>query len=235
MNDPHARTASSGTVPHSEGRGSTSPPDADPGDPGADTRRALLRAGREFFATEGFDGASVRAITGAAGANLGAITYHFGSKRGLYEAVLTTEVGAVAEAVEGAVRSGGTALDRIERIVASYFRVLAEHPHLPRLMLQELAAGRHPPEPVAATFRRIAGAIGRLQTEGQADGSVRPGDPVLTALSVVAQPIYLNLVAPFVGAVLGVDIGDPEHRETMIRHASAFVRAGLAPSTEPST
>ena len=53
-----------------------------------DTPAALIHAARPIFATHGFDGASVRAITTAAGANLGAITYHFGSKRDLYLACL---------------------------------------------------------------------------------------------------------------------------------------------------
>ena len=52
------------------------------------TRRALVEAAAEAFAEHGFEAASVRAITAAAGVNQGAITYHFGGKDGLYRAVL---------------------------------------------------------------------------------------------------------------------------------------------------
>ena len=54
------------------------------------TASNLIAAGRRLFARHGYDGSSVRAITEDAGANLGAITYHFGSKRGLYDAVVAT-------------------------------------------------------------------------------------------------------------------------------------------------
>ena len=52
------------------------------------TRRALVAAAAEVFAEHGFEAASVRTITAAAGVNQGAITYHFGGKDGLYRAVL---------------------------------------------------------------------------------------------------------------------------------------------------
>jgi AcrR family transcriptional regulator len=52
------------------------------------TAAALLEAGRVLFAERGYEGASVRAITAHACANLGAITYHFGSKRDLYDRVV---------------------------------------------------------------------------------------------------------------------------------------------------
>ncbi len=52
------------------------------------TRRALLAAGIEAFAEHGYEAASVRDITAKAEINLGAITYHFGGKDGLYRAVL---------------------------------------------------------------------------------------------------------------------------------------------------
>lgn len=48
------------------------------------TRERLLDVAEVLFGEQGFDGASVRAITAAARTNLGAITYHFGSKEELY-------------------------------------------------------------------------------------------------------------------------------------------------------
>jgi len=44
------------------------------------TREALLDAAEELFVKQGVAGASVRDIITAAGANLGAVNYHFGSK-----------------------------------------------------------------------------------------------------------------------------------------------------------
>lgn len=77
-------------------------------------------------------------------------------------------------------------------------------------------------------------AIAGLQVEGVADGSVRPGHPVLTALSVVSQPVYLALVAPLLRTLGPVDLSQPATRELSLQHTLAFVRAGLAPARSDS-
>jgi AcrR family transcriptional regulator len=51
-----------------------------------ETRERLLDAAEKAFAAGGF-GASLREITGAAGANVAAVSYHFGGKEGLIRAV----------------------------------------------------------------------------------------------------------------------------------------------------
>ena len=52
-----------------------------------DTKEHLLDAAEHLIAEQGIDGASVRAITEVAGANLAAVSYHFGSKEGLVKSV----------------------------------------------------------------------------------------------------------------------------------------------------
>ena len=57
--------------------------------PRFDTRLALMRAAEQLFAQQGVDRVSLREIAIAAGQrNVSAATYHFGSKRGLIEAIL---------------------------------------------------------------------------------------------------------------------------------------------------
>lgn len=55
---------------------------------GEDTRGRILEAALELFAASGFEGASTRTIAERAGVNLPAIQYYFGSKEGLYRAVV---------------------------------------------------------------------------------------------------------------------------------------------------
>lgn len=57
------------------------------------TRDRILDAAESLFASRGFVRASVRAITQAAGANIAAVNYHFGSKSELIRAVLQRRVG----------------------------------------------------------------------------------------------------------------------------------------------
>ncbi|MFI5588760.1 TetR/AcrR family transcriptional regulator [Amycolatopsis sp. NPDC051758] len=89
-----------------------------------DTRSQLLDAAERLFAEHGFQGASVRAITELAGANLAAVGYHFGSKAELLAAV----VRRVVEPINAAQTA---ALDRL----------LARTPDPPVIELVEAFAG----------------------------------------------------------------------------------------------
>src|SRR6201996_8870198 len=51
------------------------------------TKERILGAAEVLFARHGFDGASLRQLTAAAGVNLAAVNYHFGSKDRLVEEV----------------------------------------------------------------------------------------------------------------------------------------------------
>ena len=58
------------------------PPDTPLAD--APTRLRMLHAALDLFGRHGFDATTTRMLTQAAGVNLGAIPYHFGSKEALY-------------------------------------------------------------------------------------------------------------------------------------------------------
>jgi AcrR family transcriptional regulator len=55
----------------------------------ADTKTRILDAGERLFVEHGFEATSLRSLTTAAGVNLAAVHYHFGSKEELFQAVLT--------------------------------------------------------------------------------------------------------------------------------------------------
>ena len=192
-----------------------------------DTPAALLAAGRKLFARYGYEGASVRAITSEAGANLGAITYHFGSKKTLYNRVVEACVSPLAGRVEAALALPLPVLDRLEAVVGAYFEHFGENPELPSLMLQELVAGGGPPEAAGPTMRRIYGLILGAIREGQAAGQIREGDPVLLGLSLISQPVFPMVVRVPVQMLTGLDMRDPGTRERVAAHVAKTVRAAL--------
>ena len=49
-----------------------------------EARQRLLASAEDIFAEKGFDAASIREISTAAGVNLASIKYYFGDKEGLY-------------------------------------------------------------------------------------------------------------------------------------------------------
>jgi AcrR family transcriptional regulator len=59
------------------------------------TKERILAAAEELFAKRGFDGGSLRQLTTAAGVNLAAVNYHFGSKEKLVEQLFKRRLDAL--------------------------------------------------------------------------------------------------------------------------------------------
>ncbi|MDH3496423.1 MAG: TetR/AcrR family transcriptional regulator [Gemmatimonadota bacterium] len=159
-----------------------------------DTSARLERESLKLFADKGFRGATVREITRAAHANLGAVTYHFGSKRALHHAVLDRVLGGLALRVEAAAATPGTAPARLGAIVRALFAFFAEVPDAPRLVMHELAVGGPPPEPFLRLMRRVMAAVHAVVRDGQARGELRPVDPLFVAFTLTSQSVWFALV-----------------------------------------
>lgn len=187
------------------------------------TAASLERAARPLFARRGYAGTSIRDITRRADVNLGAVTYHFGSKRRLYDTVLDAALSPLAEQVESHLDGEDPAIDRLERAVRGILQCLQDDSDLAALLFQEIAAGRQPPAPVAACLRRLTEAFSDLVRQGKAYGSVEAGDPYLTATSVLAQTLSHGLLQRgLAGAARRRSATSVEN------HAASFVRRALS-------
>jgi AcrR family transcriptional regulator len=195
-----------------------------------DTSAALLEAARDLFASRGYDGASIRAITERAGVSLGAVTYHFGGKELLYHRVLETFIDPLRERVVEAAAEDGPPLDRIEAIVRALFQQYAAQPTMPRLILQQIASGRPAPPPARAWVRQALGVVSDLVREGQADGTIREGDSRSMALITVAPILFVHLLRRPLQDALGLNLDDERTREALLEQIVTAVRGGL---TEP--
>jgi len=193
------------------------------------TRDSLLDGAEQVFAECGYEGASVRAITGRARANLGAVTYHFGSKAALFEAVVERAQRGMCATIEEAAAAPGPPIERLQRIVRAHFTFLHEHPRLRRLVLQVLLLDADLPAGVRY-LRRAIGVVSDVVADGQKAGAFRVGDPGLLAISVLTQSVMFNLMRPMLKRGPGLDLDNPAVRRRVLDHALEFVRAGMVRS-----
>ena len=82
---------------------------------GKERREQLLDIGRTLFAHKGFDATSVEEIAAKAGVSKPVVYEHFGGKEGLYAVVVDREMGALLDAITGALTSSGHPRDLLER------------------------------------------------------------------------------------------------------------------------
>lgn len=86
----------------------------------AGTKERVLDAAQELFGAHGLEGTSLRAVTAAAGVNLAAVNYHFGSKEELFRAVVRRVMGPVTEEHQRRMEELGGVEPSVEELVGAF-------------------------------------------------------------------------------------------------------------------
>lgn len=176
------------------------------------TRASLLTRAREAFAAHGYADAPLDDLVRAAGLTKGALYHHFGSKRGLFEAVLGDLVEEVGRRVDAA---------------------LAAHPHSRRALLAASEAWLS--AMLDAGARRIIlldapAVLGhRAVRELDAQSAVRPLAELLASLQAdgeIAADVDAVAAAHLMAGALdeaALWIGESEHPQRSLAAALATV------------
>lgn len=192
------------------------------------TREALLAATRHCIRTKGLAGATSRAITAGAGVNLGAITYHFGSKDVLVADALldglrtwlapTLEVlsgeGDPATRTLSAVQTLTATFDELRSDAPAYLEALVQAPRMPQVEAGLL-------ELWSELRNLLVAQMTAMQEDGQLVGFVHP-EAMATLLIAVANGLVLQVT---------IDPGGPSLEAMGTQFASLLLAAN---HTEPS-
>jgi TetR/AcrR family transcriptional regulator len=139
------------------------------------TKRSLLDAAQAEFAAKGLEGARVSEIAERAGVNKQLISYYFGGKEGLYEAILQRWYDIEAEIAEPGIS--------LDEVVARYLAVGHREPDLVRLVMRENLIR----DPARVAYEPNAPEIADLRAR-QAAGEIAPElDPAFVQLALQAM------------------------------------------------
>jgi TetR/AcrR family transcriptional regulator len=179
-----------------------------------DSRAVLLAASAEEFATHGLQGARIQAIVKRASVNERMIYHHFGSKDGLYAAVIEAQWIALARAWQPALvdASDRAPADGLSHAFVALAQALFERPLLMRLALHEAMTGwQFAP---AAALDRLPPQLRALHRRGVRDGQFR-GD-------VEFETVYLTILGALIGhSILARRFSDVRARARDARAAQA--------------
>jgi AcrR family transcriptional regulator len=96
----------------------------------ASTKERILTAAEALFAQRGFEGASLRQLTAAAGVNLAAVNYHFGSKDNLVEEVFKRRLDQLnAQRLAALKQIAGHPGTTLEDVLAAFIRPALDLSH----------------------------------------------------------------------------------------------------------
>jgi TetR/AcrR family transcriptional regulator len=194
----------------------------------------LLAAAALEFSARGYAGARVDRIARRARANKAMIYYHFGSKQALYRTLLRQTFTAAAAALEQVADSGDPAPRQVEHLVGAFASFVEAHPHMPAIMLREVAEGGvHLDRQTLAAMARLPAIVGRVVSQGAAQGALRRVHPLMAYFTIFA-PIVLYLggapIRKALAAQSPVPLADLPAPE-FIRQMQASVRLALVSHT----
>lgn len=171
----------------------------------------LIEAATPLFAWKGFSGVSIRELAKAAGVNSALISYYFGSKEGLYAAVLESQLAHLLQAIEEVHKKGLPPEQRIEASARAVSGVHRRQPFLLRLMQGELVNPTVCFENVVKPyFKKLLVFLPATIQEGKNTGSFdQETNPVYAALALASMVNFYFIVKPIVDQVLP----DTENRD----------------------
>lgn len=205
--------------------------------PKAATDDRLLATALEHFGQRGLDGASTRDIARAAGTVMSSITYHYGSKQGLYLATAryvarqmaahldpALDAAAPAETLDraGAVEAVANAVDVVVR-----FMLQPESAPLARFILREQMASTEAfeilrDEIVAPFAARLTALVARA-----GDGRWDAEEARIKTLAIFGQCLVFRVAQATVLAVTGWSSVTTERTELIVGVVQDHVRAIL--------
>ncbi len=197
----------------------------------ASHREQLLEGAIECLRTKGYARTTARDIAAASGANLASIGYHFGSKEGLYAAVIEAAVGDWAQTTRRAISTGLRGFEQVAALIDAGFEFFATHPEFVMIVRREaLEGGGERLEGAMADHLRafLGSAVAFLEGEVRA-GRLRPHDPV-----ELMQLCYGALLTYFSDARFRARLLEEEPLSPLALHryrdaVTAILRAALEP------
>ncbi len=201
------------------------------------TKSEILAVATEEFATNGFTGARVDAIAERIRTSKAMIYYYFGSKDGLYIAVMENVYSSIREAEENIqLDHDGPARQTLRTYIESTFEYHERFPMFSRIISIENinnAAFLKMSQSIKAKNRPVLQTLERILERGIAEGSFRPDiTPLDLHYLISALCIYRVSNRQTFGTIFDVDFADEAVRDRQRELAVQGVLLLLAPQNE---
>ena len=154
----------------------------------SETRGKLIAAGRTAFAERGYADASMDDFTAAAGLTRGALYHHFGDKRGLFEAVVSTIDAEMTVRIDALQAAAPSAWEAFVLWGTAYIEMALE-PEIRQILLRDGPAVLGDPASWPSANTCITGLMVQLEAL-IAEGTVRPVDAEATARMLTGASCY---------------------------------------------
>ncbi|NVN82825.1 MULTISPECIES: TetR/AcrR family transcriptional regulator [unclassified Vibrio] len=201
-----------------------------------DVRQLLIEHARDLFVVLPYDKVSTRLIAERAGVNIAMIRYYFGSKAGLFEAMLRETLRPMQLQMQRLVEEGSH--ESFLDLMRTYYKEMVKVPKFPRLLAQVM---NMPPSEVQRellekVFHDVAKPAQDVIFEKLVEQGVlrKEMDPKLCRVSYISLMVFPFIAPPPLLAIHGIEINE-EFLNRLIEHNIKLMTEGFINTPSPSS
>ena len=189
----------------------------------------IIESAENLFAKKGYEATTVRNIAEEAGINIAMISYYFGSKEKLLEAVFNHRMGNFTMRVESLLKNDSLLpIQKVDILIDEHIERVIHHEGFYKIMLCEQVINKNPViiKTLSETKMRNAELINKLIIDGQKKGVFKKNiDVVMLMSTLVGTVIQVLINQPFYRNFYDMKkMSNKEFEETIQKKLSVHVK-----------
>lgn len=159
----------------------------------------ILNKALDLFSAKGYDATSVREICEAAGITKPTLYHFYGSKEGVYRALVEGSLEGFRRDLSRRLEEPGSPTERLKRVARGFFETARTHRERTRFVMSLI---HNPPNSAPATdfprfYETVVGLVARVVDDGVAKGVFSPGPTdvrLLVFMGALSECIHGSLI-----------------------------------------
>jgi len=170
----------------------------------------ILVVAEKLFSQHGYDGTSTRSIASEAGVNLAMLNYYFGSKEGVYKAVLEKRLGDFHQILNSINEEAISSWEKLERYIDLYVERVLNNNCFHKLIQRELSLDQRSAtaDLITDAIMKNVAEIKKVICDGIQNGSFREVDVEMTIASIFGTKYYLVNTSSIASKLFNKDLKD---------------------------
>ncbi|MFA9385027.1 MAG: TetR/AcrR family transcriptional regulator [Vibrio cyclitrophicus] len=201
-----------------------------------DVRQLLIEHARDLFVVQPYDKVSTRLIAERAGVNIAMIRYYFGSKAGLFEAMLRETLRPMQLQMQRLVEESSH--ENFLDLMRTYYKEMVKVPKFPRLIAQVM--NMPPSEVQRELLEKVFLDVAKPAQDAIFEKLVEQGvlrkemDPRLCRVSYISLMVFPFIAPPPLLAIHGIELNE-EFLNRLIEHNIQLMTEGFINAPTPSS
>lgn len=168
----------------------------------------ILQVAEKLFAEKGFDGTTIREISGKANVNVAMVSYYFGSKEKLLESLILFRTSDLKNSLEHIIDEDLNPIRKIEKFIQLYIERIDNNRNFHHILLFEISSNKRAMDFESFTEVKKANikSLEKIIHEGQFQNIFRKDINVhLIIPTVLGTYFYFQMHKSFLSDVLSLD------------------------------